>query len=188
MKRSSAHSPRRLGCLMSIPSSFIRVPNTHKWADTCPPIVLAFDFCILIWFCGGRATNATRQISCLLLLSQIHLPICATFRNFIVFTECRRVEELRYIHRNPVKRGRRNPMSGHEAVFDGMLSASAGRFCVTEQRLAELKMRAGRTSRRKLSRYPPFENRKGWKNESRLASRIYPPPHTGRAHLQSCQK
>ncbi len=29
-------------------------------------------------------------------------------------------------------------MSGHEAVFDGMLSASAGRFCVTEQRLAEL--------------------------------------------------
>jgi putative transposase len=50
------------------------------------------------------------------------------FYDFVVRTEIKKIEKLKYIHRNPVRRGWcSSPNSGRGAAFGGILSASAGR-------------------------------------------------------------
>jgi putative transposase len=61
---------------------------------------------------------------------------------FVVFTEKKRVEKLRYMHRNPVKRGlvlesQQWPWSSYRHYADG----ERGAVLVNEERKAELKVR-----------------------------------------------
>ncbi len=66
----------------------------------------------------------------------------ARFYDFVVFTEKKRVEKLRYMHRNPVKRGlvlepRQWAWSSHRHYADG----ERGAVLVNEEQKAELKVR-----------------------------------------------
>jgi|HubBroStandDraft_4_1064222.scaffolds.fasta_scaffold33626_3 hypothetical protein len=66
----------------------------------------------------------------------------ARFYDFVVYTEKKRVENLRYMHRNPVKRGlvlepRQWSWSSYRHYADG----EQGTVLVNEERRAELKVR-----------------------------------------------
>jgi putative transposase len=66
----------------------------------------------------------------------------ARFYDFVVFTEKKRVEKLRYMHRNPVNRGlvlepQQWPWSSYRHYADG----ERGAVLVNEERKAELKVR-----------------------------------------------
>ena len=64
------------------------------------------------------------------------------FYDFVVFTEKKRVEKLRYMHRNPVKRGlvlepQQRPWSSYRPYANG----ERGIVLVNEEQKAELKVR-----------------------------------------------
>ena len=66
----------------------------------------------------------------------------ARFYDFVVFTEKKRVEKLRYMHRNPVKRGlalepQQWPWSSYRHYADG----ERGVVLVNEERKAEFEVR-----------------------------------------------
>ena len=64
------------------------------------------------------------------------------FYDFVVFSENRRVEKLRYIHRNPVKRGLvPEPQLWAWSSFRHYASGERGPVLVNEQRKAELRVR-----------------------------------------------
>ncbi len=64
------------------------------------------------------------------------------FYDFVVFSESRRVEKLRYIHRNPVKRGLvLEPQEWEWSSFRHYASGDRGPVLVNEQRKAELHVR-----------------------------------------------
>jgi hypothetical protein len=85
----------------------------------------------------------------------------ARFYDFVVYTEKKRVENLRYMHRNPVKRGlvlepRQWSWSSYRHYADG----EQGTVLVNEERRAELKVRnivwCGRSVGRSGSVVPSF--------------------------------
>lgn len=64
------------------------------------------------------------------------------FYNFVVFTEKKRVEKLRYIHRNPVKRGLvLEPRQWEWSSFRHYADGEPGRVLVNEPRKAGLHVR-----------------------------------------------
>ena len=68
------------------------------------------------------------------------------FYDFVVSTERKRVEKLRYIHRNPVKRGLvLDPDQSAWSSFRWYALGERGPVLVNEQRPAELKMWDGQT-------------------------------------------
>ena len=67
------------------------------------------------------------------------------FYDFVVSTERKRVEKLRYIHRNPVKRGVLEPYQWAWSSFRWYAHGERGPVLVNEQRPAELKMRERQT-------------------------------------------
>ena len=87
-----------------------------------------------------------------------HKPVCgkklwtrdmceSRFYDFVVSTERKRVEKLRYIHRNPVKRGVLEPYQWAWSSFRWYAHGERG---------------TGKTRSVKDRGHPPFENRKGW--------------------------
>jgi putative transposase len=66
----------------------------------------------------------------------------ARFYDFVVFTEAKRVEKLRYMHRNPVKRGLvLEPQQWDWSSYRHYSQAERGIVLVNEERKAELKVR-----------------------------------------------
>jgi putative transposase len=66
----------------------------------------------------------------------------ARFYDFVVFTESKRVEKLRYMHRNPVKRGLvLEPQQWDWSSYRHYAEGERGRVRVNEERKAELKVR-----------------------------------------------
>jgi putative transposase len=64
------------------------------------------------------------------------------FYDFVVFTEAKKVEKLRYMHRNPVKRGLvREPQEWAWSSFRHYAYGEAGPVLVNEQLRAEMKVR-----------------------------------------------
>jgi putative transposase len=66
----------------------------------------------------------------------------ARFYDFVVFTEKKRVEKLRYMHRNPVKRGLvREPQEWAWSSYRHYADGERGVVLVNEERKAELGVR-----------------------------------------------
>jgi REP element-mobilizing transposase RayT len=66
----------------------------------------------------------------------------ARFYDFVVFSERKRVEKLRYIHRNPVKRGLvLQSQEWRWSSFRHYADGERGAVLVNEQQKAELKVR-----------------------------------------------
>jgi putative transposase len=66
----------------------------------------------------------------------------ARFYDFVVFTEKKRVEKLRYMHRNPVKRGLvSKPQQWNWSSYRHYADGERGIVMVNEQQRAELKIR-----------------------------------------------
>jgi putative transposase len=66
----------------------------------------------------------------------------APFYDFVVFTEKKRVEKLRYMHRNPVKRGLvLEPQQWKWSSYRHYAEGVRGIVLVNEERKAELKIR-----------------------------------------------
>jgi hypothetical protein len=66
----------------------------------------------------------------------------ARFYDFVVFTEAKRVEKLRYMHRNPVKRGLvLEPQQWHWSSYRHYAQAERGIVLINEERKAELRVR-----------------------------------------------
>jgi putative transposase len=66
----------------------------------------------------------------------------ARFYDFVVFTEAKRIEKLRYMHRNPVKRGLVvEPQDWTWSSFRHYAYGEPGPVLVNEQQRAELKIR-----------------------------------------------
>jgi REP element-mobilizing transposase RayT len=64
------------------------------------------------------------------------------FYDFVVFTEAKRVEKLRYMHRNPVKRGLvLEPQQSDWSSYRHYAHGERGIVRVNEERKAELKVR-----------------------------------------------
>jgi putative transposase len=66
----------------------------------------------------------------------------ARFYDFVVFTDKKRVEKLRYVHRNPVKRGLAlEPEQWNWSSYRHYAEGERGMVLVNEQQKAELKIR-----------------------------------------------
>jgi hypothetical protein len=66
----------------------------------------------------------------------------ARFYDFVVFTEAKRVEKLRYMHRNPVKRGLvLEPKQWDWSSYRHYSQAERGIVLINEERKAELRVR-----------------------------------------------
>jgi len=80
----------------------------------------------------------------------------ARFYDFNVWSAHKRVEKLRYIHRNPVKRGLvLEPEQWAWSSYRYYAYGEVGPVLVNEQKRAELKIRA-------LERIPGLERRETW--------------------------
>ena len=65
----------------------------------------------------------------------------ARFYDFVVYTENKRVEKLRYMHRNPVKRGLvAEPQQWDWSSYRHYADGERGIVLVNEERKAELKV------------------------------------------------
>ena len=66
----------------------------------------------------------------------------ARFYDFVVFTEKKRVEKLRYMHRNPVKRGLvLEPQQWAWSSYQYYADGSRGIVLMNEEQKAEMKVR-----------------------------------------------
>jgi hypothetical protein len=82
---------------------------------------------------------------------------------FVVRSHEKKIEKLKYIHRNPVKRRLvLEPDQWLWSSFRGYAHGERGPVLVNEQRPVELKMRERQTFPAQPSGSPPFENHKGW--------------------------
>jgi putative transposase len=82
------------------------------------------------------------------------------FYDFVVWSEHKRVEKLRYMHRNPVKRRLvMEPDQWRWSSFRFYAYGETGLVLINEQKKAELEVRA--PGRREEPCLPPFEHREG---------------------------
>jgi len=66
----------------------------------------------------------------------------ARFYDFVVFTEKKRIEKLRYMHRNPVKRGlTRDPQQWEWSSYRHYAEGERGVVLVNEEQRAEMTVR-----------------------------------------------
>ncbi len=88
------------------------------------------------------------------------------FYDFVVFTERKRTEKLRYMHRNPVKRGIvLEPDQWAWSSFRYYAYDEGGRVLINEQQSAPMNLRKVRTATSGIDlRSPPLQKTQGWGN------------------------
>ena len=86
------------------------------------------------------------------------------FYDFVVWSHAKRVEKLRYIHRNPVKRGLvLEPEQWPWSSFRHYAHDEAGPVLINEQKPAELKVRSSpRGDAPPAPLLPPLRKAQGW--------------------------